>query len=472
MQRILLVSSISLHLSLLMGSAVPGDELHKQLLRPSAVKTVINASFSELLKLPDKTCAKYGALFIQNVVGESLDIDTLSYQDTTIGDYINDPNNTEPVLAYLREGFQAYRSNPPYVFTFRLHIDEILSGTKEVSVLEEFLKDKIFNVDLIKYDANKTLAERLHEHERGKVVLELPRIASFNERAHDFKKHLEWALDDGITGALKVCYQEIPLGVDQLLFVPGKTVGQHISEQIGRRKGALAVAALVQPDRTDDSAVITALYNVWEKAKMRHKEQILNSIKEWYAKYPVNVDEVNCAPDHAKTLGVCIAQQIGEPKTRVSALELARVVQNKRSDQASVFRTLLKSYESDRAVVDDMKKWVQDFPLSDSDLLAYDSTLSMSIAAKIDALGDEALKALLDRSAGTRPRNNPNSKDPHADTKNGWSTSQKLGVLALSVGAVIGYYYLIHKDPAKKTDGEDSVAAISLRIDKTDASGA
>jgi hypothetical protein len=388
------------------------------------------------------------------VVDQSFDIDTLSFKETTIGDYINDPKNSEPVLAYLREGFQAYRSNPPLVFTFRLHINQILDGTEQMSDFEGFLKDKIFNVDLIKYDEKRTFAEKLHEHERGKIVLQLAQIASFNKSAHEFKKLLELALDDGIIDTLKDYYEKIPLGVDELLFAPGKTIGQYISEQIGRRKGALAVARLVQPGRTDKDAVISALYNVWGKTKIHNKNKALQVFKEWFEEFPVNVDLVTCPADHANALGLSIAQVVEDPKTRAAALELARIVQNSRSDKASVLRTLLKVYETDGAVFEDMKNWVQDFPLIDIDASNYDFTLSISIGDKIDQLGGDALKALFNRSADHRPKNTPQSKDLHTHARVGWRTDRKLTVLAFGIASAIGYYSIFHRDAAKKKEDQ------------------
>lgn len=294
------------------------------------VMNMINASLFAHLLMVDELSNEYKSAvgdFLQDAEMRNLDIDVIPYEGATIGKYVDDNSENNVLCKNIAFQLQPYRSNPAERVPFLTALAAALEkGDQEVDALTTFLNDKMLNVDRLTVDKD-TVAQFLgaSTYAKGPDLLALPVIHSYRDDALCYKSMFERALDDKtqIDGFRDLCSwfkdNSSPYDVDTLLFSPGKTVGEFITEQLGtgRRENALKIAELVQDDRSDKDAIVRTLFKSIERGGNT------DELKTWCAAFPtldlgaITYDPVD--PKNSDTIGSII-----DTKYTALAKELGR----------------------------------------------------------------------------------------------------------------------------------------------------
>ncbi len=314
---------------------------------------------------------------------------------------------------------------------------------------------------------------------------------------------------------LKTWIDEFEEDIDRIDYdpaSPGKKIGDHITDGLqekATRKAALAVAMIVEEKRSKNDIVMQTLYRAYESDL-----EVLEDLKKWVdgLEGREDVDEVDYDPANpGKKIGERITELLNSPTTRQKALAAAAVVQRDRSFEKEVVRVLYKAYEHDNGVYDDLKSWLNQFPV-DIDKVYYrllKDTIGDRITERLitDAHRKEALavaklfqgarrnqesivltlfkayeqdqkvfadlkewqdfvkvdahkiyydfdkKITLAQRIDALKRNDlsdlfkSTTTNAHDGKKANWSKAVGLG--ALAAGAGLLYYYMIYKDPKK-----------------------
>ncbi len=325
-----------------------------------------------LVAEPDQVDSRVTA-FVQHVVDNSLDIDTVKFSDGTIGGYLDNPDHHEGVLSTLRTALQPFRSNPPEAHELRKRVRAARIDATKIDALKEFIKDKRVNIDLIKMksDSNLSIARSI-DNVGPEDILDLPAIESYRTHANTFGELLKRALvDQAAYEAFEELCSTCTYDVDVLLHDPDKTLGQLITDGLNstHRAEALAVAELVQRHRSDKSVVFRTLYRAYEK-----DPAVLSDLKSWVKQFHPNADKLSYnSAKRDKTIGDRITERLSTNGTRTDALAVALLVQDDRSKKDVVFQALCAACENDPTALGDLESWVKVYK-EDVDTTDYDAS--------------------------------------------------------------------------------------------------
>ncbi len=325
---------------------------------------------------PDQVDSRVAA-FVEHVIDNSLDIDTVKFANGTIGGYLDNPDHHEGVLSTLRTALQPFRSNPPEAHELRKRIKDARRDASKIDALKEFIKDKRVNIDLIKVksDSALSIAESIRlvgPEDIKEVIFDLPAIESYRTHANTFGELLKRALvDQAAYEAFEELCSTSSYDVDILLSEPRKTLGQLITDGLNstHREEALAVAELVQGHRSDKSVVFRTLYRAYE-----NDPTVLSDLKSWVKQFHPNVDKLSYnSAKRDKTIGDRITERLSTNGTRKDALAVAMLVQDDRSKKDVVFQALCAACESDPTALEDLESWVKVYE-EDVDKTDYDTS--------------------------------------------------------------------------------------------------
>ncbi len=150
-----------------------------------------------------------------------------------------------------------------------------------------------------------------------------------------------------------------------------KSIADRIAERLDvdeTREETLAVARLLQGFRTNKGSVFYTLFRAYESG-----QDVLDDLKSWIKMFPLDVDQFYYNSKSKQTIGERITELLRAKETRKEALEIAIIVDPKRSDRNSVMQTLYQAYENDSTALEDLEDWLNQFEEADDiDTIDYD----------------------------------------------------------------------------------------------------
>ncbi len=411
----------------------------------------LDATSKERLKGALEDLKHYKA-FEEQYKKTTYDVDRVIFDKNAVGEIITarlkKKEFRKPALAVAKLVHGA-RSNEDIVFQTLYSIYE--SDPTALEELKSWLEDFEENVDAMNYAPGKTIGARITDRlinpATRKGALAVAKLVQVDRTNKDIVlqtlyiacENDKTALED-LEGWVKVSKKD----VDAVNYAPGKTIGERITERLNNkatRKEALAVAMVVQLDRSKDDIVFQTLYKAYES-----DPTALQELQSWFDEFTGDdVDKIQYDPAKAgKTIGERIAARLSKDKTRKEALAVAKLVQAERSNKESVLRTLYTAYEKDQTVFADLKEW-QEFVNADVTAIRFDPALPETIGQRIEALKRDDLSNLFKITATAQP----NAKTPD-DKKAKSSIGKTLGLATLVAGAgVLCYYYYMNFKASK-----------------------
>ncbi len=193
--------------------------------------------------------------------------------------------------------------------TFKNLLKGALRDQAGYKAFEEYFNKNRVDVDTIMSRDGVTIGQlishRLYYKQREGVLAVAKLIQNRRSNKSDVFRQLYKAqvIDPTALKDLKYWFDQFPLDVDTVVHDPvhpGKTFGECIAQRLrlhSARKGALAVAKLVQGARTEKESVLRTLYKAYEI-----DQSVFGDLKEWQEFVKVDVKVIRFDPACSETI--------------------------------------------------------------------------------------------------------------------------------------------------------------------------
>jgi len=159
----------------------------------------------------------------------------------------------------------------------------------------------------------------------------------------------KWLNDESALNELRDAFNNNSIDVDVCFTSPIEHEIDRLLQLPDRSKG-LELAQLVQAKRTDQTSVLRILFDLW---KDKHDAEVFKDLSNWFKFNNNSVDVDVCfTPPIEREI-----DRLLQLPDRSKGLELAQLVQAKRSDQTSVLRILFDLWTRDKSVFSDLRDW-------------------------------------------------------------------------------------------------------------------
>ncbi len=269
------------------------------------------------------------------------------------------------ITLLLVSGFGSVQAMASLDETSKERLKNALEDLKHYKAFEEQYKKVTYDVDRVTFNKNAVggiITARLQKKEFRKPALAVAKLvqgARTNEDIVFQTLYTIYESDPTALEELKSWLDGFEEDVDAMNYAPGKTIGARIKERLtyqATRKQELAVAKLVQGDRSNKVEVFQTLYTL-----CKLDQTALAELENWIEEFKEDVDKTADGAHPGKTIGEGITELLANRVLRKEALAVARLVQSHRSNKDVVFQTLYTVYEKDKTALEDLESWVKDF---------------------------------------------------------------------------------------------------------------
>jgi hypothetical protein len=202
-------------------------------------------------------------------------------------------------------------------------------------------------------------------------------------------------------------FDKAPYDVDLVESEPGVTLAHLIVAGLSSadyKKNALGIAKVVQQARREQDIVVQGLYKAYED---NPTSEALDNLKSWRTIFIENIDIIGYDPNNpGMTIGERITDLLATPTHRKTAVEVAKVFHEDRSNKNVVLQTLFRAWEHDYTIFEDLEAWFRfigdpatikldrDKLYSNVDKIDYDELDSLNPTKRLRTIGHRITELL------------------------------------------------------------------------------